>query len=116
MPTKDYKTIRDRMPAKDRSEAKRKAEKMLSEMPLQELRQARRYSQEELASSLGKKQSQISKIERGTDMYLSTMRRYIEAMGGQLEITAHFPDGVVRIEQFQSLEEPQKKRKKTVAA
>ena len=47
----------------------------------------------------------ISKLERRTDMYLSTLRSYIQAMGGDLEITARFPEGEIRIDQFSDLAE-----------
>ena len=72
-------------------------------MPLQELRQARQLSQEQRATILQVKQASISKLERRTDMYISTLRQFIEAMGGELEIVAKFPDGVVRITQFQEI-------------
>jgi transcriptional regulator with XRE-family HTH domain len=75
-----------------------------SEMPLHELRRARQLSQEQLAEELGATQPEISKIENRTDMYVSTLRRFIEAMGGKLEIVAHFPDGTVRITQFHELD------------
>ena len=45
-------------------------------------------------------QAEVSKIERRTDVYVSTLARFIEAMGGQLDIRAVFPDGAVRISQF----------------
>jgi transcriptional regulator with XRE-family HTH domain len=77
---------------------------MLEEMPLQEPRQARQLSRAELASILGAKQATISKMERTTDMYVSTLRAFIGAMGGQLDILARFPDGVVRINQFGQIE------------
>ena len=81
---------------------------MLAELPLQELRQARQMSQEKLAEILGGKQASVSKLEHRTDMYVSTLRSYIEAMGGELDIVARFQDGDVRIKQFQDLEiEPQ---------
>lgn len=73
-------------------------------MPLQELRQVRRLSQETLAEILGLNQPDISKLEQRTDIYVSTLRRYIEAMGGHLEILARFPDGAVKITQFAALE------------
>src|ERR1700742_5186132 len=73
-------------------------------MPLHELRRARRLSQEQLAEELGATQPEISKMEHRTDMYVSTLRRFVEAMGGELEIVARFPDGAVRINQFQELE------------
>jgi DNA-binding transcriptional regulator YiaG len=81
-----------------RNEAATKA--MLAEMPLHELRRARELSQQTLAELLGESQPSVSKLEQRTDMYVSTLRRYIEAMGGRLDIVAHFPDGDVRITQF----------------
>jgi predicted XRE-type DNA-binding protein len=78
--------------------------RLLAEMPLHELRRARQLSQEQLATELGATQPEISKIERRTDMYVSTLRRFVEAMGGKLEIIAQFPDGTVRITQFQELD------------
>jgi transcriptional regulator with XRE-family HTH domain len=77
----------------------------LAEMPLQELRKARELSQVQLAKALETSQSEVSKIERRTDLYVSTLRSYIEAMGGQPELIARFPDGTVRINQFRDLEE-----------
>jgi|GEM_PF-603985 len=55
---------------------------------------------EQLANLLHIEPASISQLERGTDMYISTLRRYIEARGGRLDIIAHFPDGEVRIKQF----------------
>ena len=78
---------------------------MLVEMPLQELRQAKHLSQEHLAKMLETKQANISRIEHRTDMYISTLRSYIEAMGGKLDIVAKFPDGAVHISQFKDIEE-----------
>ena len=74
--------------------------KMLVEMPLNELRQARALSQVKLAETLQVNQAAVSKIERRTDMYISTLRAYIRAMGGELEIVAKFPDGEVKIVNF----------------
>lgn len=77
--------------------------KHLKEMPLQELRNARNLTQAQLSQSMGMKQASISKIERGADMYVSTLRHFINAMGGNLEIRAKFPDGEVEINQFKEL-------------
>ncbi len=74
--------------------------KMLAEMPLNELRQARALSQVKLAETLHVNHAAVSKIERRTDMYISTLRAYIRAMGGDLEIVAKFPDGEVKIANF----------------
>ena len=73
---------------------------MLRELPLEELRAARHLTQERLAQILGVKQSAISRMERRTDVYVSTLSSFIEAMGGKLEIRAVFPDGSVVINQF----------------
>ena len=78
-------------------------QQMLKEMPLQELRQAHQMSQERLAELLSTKQANVSRIERRTDMYISTLRSYIEAMGGELDIVARFPDGEVHINQFENI-------------
>lgn len=72
-------------------------------MPLQELRQAHQMSQERIAEILHTKQANVSRIERRTDMYISTLRSYIEAMGGQLDIVARFPNGEVHINQFEGI-------------
>lgn len=65
---------------------------------LQELREQQQVSQVTLAGKLGVRQPTISKIERRRDVNLSTLRRYIEALGGELHITARFPDGAVEID------------------
>ena len=79
------------------------ARQMLAEMPLNELRQARGLSQKMLAEVLHVQQPSIAKIEKRTDMYLSTLRSHIEAMGGELEVIARFPDGSVKFNNFSDL-------------
>lgn len=64
------------------------------------LRQARQLSQEALAERLGARQASVSKLERRTDLHLSTLRAYVEALGGRLELIAQFPDGDVPIGSF----------------
>jgi len=78
---------------------------MMKDMALHELRSARDLTQCNLAEQLNLEQPAISKLERRADMYVSTLRKYIEAMGGELKIIAHFPEGDVRINQFQDLGE-----------
>ncbi|MBF0550287.1 MAG: XRE family transcriptional regulator [Deltaproteobacteria bacterium] len=78
---------------------------MLAEMPLHELRQARGMSQVELAKLLHIKQPNVAKLEKRTDIYISTLRATIEAMGGTLDIVARFPDGTVKITNFSSIGE-----------
>ncbi|HEY4279040.1 MAG TPA: XRE family transcriptional regulator [Conexibacter sp.] len=63
------------------------------EATMVELRRARQLTQVTLAETLGTSQGEVSRIERQTDLYLSTLSRYIEAMGGELELVARFDDG-----------------------
>jgi DNA-binding XRE family transcriptional regulator len=80
------------------------AQTMLDEMPLKELRQARGLSQKMLAELLQVQQPSIANIEKRTDMYLSTLRSHFEAMGGELDVVARFPDGTVKISHFSDLD------------
>ncbi len=97
---KSFRILDSKMPPKVLAAAKAKAAKLIAEMPLQELRQAKRLSQEYLADSLATKQANVSRLERRADMYISTLRSYIKAMGGELDIIARFPEGSVLINQF----------------
>lgn len=98
-----FSVLRQQMSHQAQARAEVKAQAMLAEMPLNELRQARGLSQKMLADVLHVQQPSIAKMERRTDMYLSTLRSHIEAMGGQLDIVARFPDGAVRISNFADL-------------
>lgn len=84
--------------------AKSRAESMRAEMALHELRQARGLSQQALAEVLHVEQPAIAKMEKRADMYISTLRAHIQAMGGELEIIAKFPEGEVKIQNFTALE------------
>jgi transcriptional regulator with XRE-family HTH domain len=75
----------------------------MKQMPLNQLRNARQMTQTRLAELLEMDQGNISRLEQRTDMYLSTLRSYIEAMGGVLEIRALFPEGDVRIDLMNKL-------------
>lgn len=94
----------------DRNVKQLRAQMRLDEMRLHELRRALRLSQQTLARRLKTDQAQISRLEQRTDLFVSTLRRYVEALGGQLEIVATFPEGAsVRIENFSDLR-PEKSR------
>src|SRR5437867_7502892 len=101
---KKFRDLIARKPAAWHASVEARKRQLLAEMPLHELRRARQLSQEQLAEELGATQPEISKIEHRSDMYVSTPRRVVEASGGTLEIIAHFPDGTVRITQFQELD------------
>jgi len=97
---KKFSDLRARMSPKARAQSEAMTAKLLKEMPLQELRQALDLTQQQVAETLNIEQAAVSKMENQTDMYLSTLRRFIAAMGGQLDIVARFPEGTVRITQF----------------
>lgn len=103
---KSFRTLRSKMSDQAQARSEEKARAMMKTMPLAELRQARKLSQEQIASILHVKQASVSKLERRTDMYISTLRGFVKAMGGDLEITARFPEGDVKIDQFEAIEEP----------
>lgn len=81
---KKFSDLRARMTPEARARAEAKAQAMLAEV-------------------LHVQQPSVAKIEKRTDMYISTLRSHIEAMGGQLEVVARFPDGTVKITNFADL-------------
>ena len=100
---KNFRELEARMSPAARARAEAKAERMLNDMALDELREALKLTQESLAESLHVNQAAISKVERRSNMLISTLRKIIQAMGGELEIRAILPAGVVRINQFQDV-------------
>ena len=76
------------LPVKRRARIERRANELAT---LKQLREAVERTQEELAASLGVGQDTVSRIERRSDILLSTLRRYVQAMGGELELVARFP-------------------------
>jgi transcriptional regulator with XRE-family HTH domain len=78
-----------KLPAKRRAKVEQRAAELAT---LKDLRQAVQQTQEELASALGVGQDTISRLEQRSDMLLSTLRRYVEAMGGTLDLVARFPN------------------------
>jgi DNA-binding XRE family transcriptional regulator len=98
---KPFRRLVEGLPAerRERIEVQRKA--LIQEYELLKvLRQEFEVSQEKLAELMGIRQASLSKIENQDDMRLSTLRKYIEALGGELEIRAHFPDRDVSLNQF----------------
>src|SRR5580698_7003913 len=76
-----------------RADNTRRVRDELQRMALDELRHAQRLTQADMAEMLDVPQSSISRIEQRADMYLSTLRNYVQALGGVLQIQAVFPDG-----------------------
>jgi transcriptional regulator with XRE-family HTH domain len=102
---KKIDSLREGLSPERRARIEAKKEQMRSEMRLYDLRRARELSQETIAATMGVPQSAISKIERRTDAYVSTVRRYLQAMGGELHIVAVFPDGAeIEINQFGTID------------
>lgn len=95
-----WKDIRRKLSDEDEALINRRVAEELAKIPLAEVRRARQLTQNRLAELLHVNQGAVSKLERRSDMYLSTLRSYIEAMGGQLEIRAVFPNGEVMLEQL----------------
>src|SRR4051812_27238497 len=81
------------LPASRRKRVEAKAAQLIAEeLSLRELRRARKLTQEKVASKLGIGQDQVSRLEQRSDLLLSTLRAYVEAMGGRLTLVAEFPD------------------------
>jgi transcriptional regulator with XRE-family HTH domain len=85
---------------KTQAKAARRAQELLGELLLSEVRQLTGKSQQEVADALGMKQPSLSKLEKQGDMQISTLRKIIKALGGELEVLARFPKGTVKIDQF----------------
>lgn len=101
---KSFELLKSKISPKRMEKIDERIKDAMAEMPLAELRQARRLTQEQIARSLKVKQASVSKMEGQADMYISTLRKYITAMGGELEIVAKFPDGNITINKFKSIE------------
>lgn len=80
---------------RDRAAARTK--ELLAELPVGELRQLAGKSQRELAAILGIKQPSLSKLEKQSDMQVSTLQKIVEALGGELDLIARFPKGKVKL-------------------
>jgi transcriptional regulator with XRE-family HTH domain len=104
VPTRRFHELLKALPAERQGRIAKRVRESLASMPLEEIRKARRMTQAKLADALGVNQGEVSKIEHRTDIYLSTLAGYVEALGGKLEIRAIFPDREMRITQFEELQ------------
>jgi DNA-binding XRE family transcriptional regulator len=91
MKTLDQK-IKELGPARRKKVEDRAAQLLAEEMSLRELRRAHKLTQERIAETLGIGQDQVSRLEQRSDLLISTLRSYVEAMGGRLTLIAEFPD------------------------
>ena len=102
------KTLQEKLsslPAARRKKIAKRTDALIAEeMTMRELRKARQITQVQMAKALGVKQEQVSRSEKRADMHLSTLQRTVRAMGGELILTAQFPDGApVRLIGFASM-------------
>lgn len=88
-----WKDLKDRMSPGARARVDARVKETLASMPLAEIRKAVGMTQADLARQLDQRQGSVSKIENAADMYLTTLRKYVEALGGELHLTATFSDG-----------------------
>ena len=96
----NYNVLRSRMSPERRARIDRAVQKELERMLLVELRKLSGMTQAQVAKALGIKQPSLSQLESQDDMQISTLRRIVEALGGELEIIATLPTGRVALSQF----------------
>ncbi len=92
MPVNVNDKIRKLSPAQRKKVEARAAELIAEEMTLRELRKARKLTQVRIAKTLGITQDSVSRLEKRSDLLLSTLRKTVRAMGGNVSIVAEFPD------------------------
>jgi DNA-binding XRE family transcriptional regulator len=97
-----FSTLREKMTPAQRARAKARAGELQTEMLLSELRKYSGKTQQEVADSLGITQPGLSKMEKQSDMQITTLDRIIQSLGGELEIVAHMPNVDVVLTQFVS--------------
>jgi uncharacterized protein len=98
---KSFQILRDKMSPERQLQAKRRTNEMLAELALQELRQSLNLTQEQVAEIMQLHQAGVSKIEHQSDIYVSTLQKFVWALGGHLKLVASFPDREVAINQFE---------------
>lgn len=102
---KNFRILRDRMTPERRARNEAATQALLAEMSIDELRRARAISQDDIAGILEIKQAAVSKQERRLDWHVSTLRRYIRAMGGELDLIAKFPDQSVSLSNIGTIDD-----------
>jgi DNA-binding XRE family transcriptional regulator len=101
--TRSFSELTKDLSPERRERIEQRKEQLREEMTLSELRKAFLLTQDTLATALNVKQAEISKIENRADMLMSTLRNFVQAMGGDLEVRAVFPDRTIEIANFSSL-------------
>lgn len=97
---KKFQSLLAKMPPESQARVQTRTNELLEELALQELRKALNLTQEQVAAAMQMNQGVVSKMERQNDIYVSTLRKFVAALGGQLKLVATFPDREVVISQF----------------
>ncbi len=92
MPVNVNEIIRKLKPAERKRVEERAAKIIAEEISLRDLRKARKLTQARVAKNLGITQDSVSRLEKRSDLLLSTLRKTVRAMGGDIRIVAEFPD------------------------
>lgn len=102
--SKPFKNLIKEMPVERQERIKQKAKILRNQMALSELRRALQLTQGQLAEKMSMNQAAVSKFEHQSDLYISTLRKILTAMGAELKIVAQFPDADVVINQFSDVQ------------
>ncbi len=99
-----FNKLKSSMPAPSQEQVQKKLTKLRQEMALAEVRKAMSLTQVDLARTLHIKQAALARLENRTDMYISSLRKYINALGGELDLVARFPHGDVHIKHLHDIQ------------
>jgi transcriptional regulator with XRE-family HTH domain len=102
--SKPFNNLIKEMPVERQERIKQKAKILRNQMALSELRRALQLTQGQLADKMSMNQAAVSKFEHQSDLYISTLRKILTAMGAELKIVAQFPDADVVINQFSDVQ------------
>ena len=94
MKRQKWSDIKARIKPATRARIEAEGRRLSDDLHLSQLRKARGLTQETMAELIGVSQAEVSKMERRTELYVGTLRKFIEAMNGELVLAARFPDGV----------------------
>lgn len=97
---KSFSTLRASLKPERRARNQQRTQIMVEEIALQELRQALNLTQEQVTEIMQMNQAAVSKMEHQSDMYISTLQKFVRAMGGHLKLVASFPEREVTLNQF----------------
>jgi predicted transcriptional regulator len=98
-----FNKLKKSMSAQSQERIQKKIKQLQQDMALAEVRKAMSLTQVDLAEMLHIKQAAVARLENRTDMYISSLRKYITALGGELDIVARFPEGDVHIQNLHDL-------------